>query len=96
MLQQLFGLVEECHGAFVGERVVDELPLALPGHETALGETGQMHRGVGLTQAGASDDFPGAQRAVTQCFEDPQSRHVSKPPKELGAELDSPSDHING
>jgi hypothetical protein len=93
--QQLLGLVEELHGPLVGDRVVDELALALPGHQAALGETGEMHRGVGLAQPGAPHDLPRAQRPVAQRLQDPEPRDIAQPPKELGAELDGALSHIS-
>jgi len=74
---------------------MDELALALPGHQAALGEAGQVHRRVGLTQARPRHDLPGAQRPVAQRLEDPEPGDVAEPAEELLAKLDTQSGHIS-
>ena len=67
--KQVVRLIEQTDHPRVGDLVVHELPSPLPPDQTALGQTGQVHRDIGLAQARADDHLAYGKRAVPERFE---------------------------
>jgi hypothetical protein len=93
--QQFLRLIQEADDALVGDTVMDEPPVTLPRHQTALGQAVQVHRGVRLTQPGAVDDLARAQGSVSQRLEDAQARGIAETTQQFRPEEEAAVSHIS-
>jgi hypothetical protein len=68
---------------FVGVAIAYVPTVALPDHEPAPYEAGQVVRGVGLRELGAIRDLADAQRSVREGIENPEARRLTQTVEEL-------------
>ena len=74
--------------ARIAQPVDDGAPLLLTRHQAAAMETGQVVRDVRLGETRGQDEFIDAARAVTQRFQEAETRGISQAPAELGFQIE--------